>query len=637
MFKQARVNSWYFWLFFLIGVFFILYQALASQPIVQTSNGLLVFNINEDVSVALNVSINNTENGQVGNITQVNITVTSIGAGNGSFSTPSGYNFTVNTNGTSGRTLGTGAGNHTFVNTSNVLSWTNTSYFVVNGSIGNLLEFFFFNVTFTIPGNYTLQVLSMNASGGVNQTNLTVQVNDTTFPLITMQNSTNGVFDNSSNLSVNAIFINVTITELNESNITFILFNTSTNVNTTTFTNIGNRSLNVTGLFDGNFTYNVTVVDLANNRNTTETRTVVLDTTRPLISLGNTTHNVLANDTNISVNWIFINTTSVTEINEKNITFRLSNTSGLVNATTFTVRTRSLNITGLGDGNYTYNVTICDIANNCNTTAIQSIRLDTNAPPAPSFSCTPSTVRVNEVVTCTCAGANDAVSGLNRSFGSNGFLFTSNPSTVFTGTFTESCTVKDMAGNQNSSTTTYVVNIALGGGTGGGGGGAATSGNTYLVNTEQSKTGFTREVGANDGFKVTVSSDSSQHTVTISQITADSKVKVIIQSEPIEVLLGIGETKKVDVNKDKIYDISVTLHSISNGKAKVTVKTIQEPAPAQETGAVSEPVTEKKIEETAEVVESTKVSSSKTMIWIIGIIVLLVLVVIIVMKTRRHR
>ena len=722
-----RVVDGVFFLFFIISIFALLYITLASQPFVTTSEGLIVFNINEDVSVPLNVSINNTHDGVVGNITQINITITNPGLA----SAPAGFSFTANTNGTSGRTLGTGAGNHSFVNTSNVLSWTNTSYFVVNGSNGSFVEFFFFNATFTTPGNYTMQVLSMNASGGVNQTNLTVQVNDTTFPLITMQNSTQGVFDNSSNLSVNAIFINVTITENNISNVTFRLHNATAVVNLTNFSDTTVRTLNITGLADGNYTYNVTTADLANNRNSSETRnvlidttfpisvnfgnstqnvfdnssnvsagaifmnftfteinvrnvtfrlhnatasvnvttfdgrgtttlnvtgladgnytynitvtdivnnvnssatrTVVLDTTIPLLSLGNETHNVKINDTNVSANAIFINLTSVTEINIRNVTFRLHNATASVNVTIFTGGgTTSLNITGLADGNYSYNATICDIAHNCNVTATQTARLDNQAPSTPSLSCTPTNVRQNDVITCTCSGGADATVGINRSSGTNGYSFTINPSTGFTGVFTTSCSIKDLVGLASSSSVSYTVSHALTGSSGGSGGGAS-AGATYVVREEQSVAGFTKEMSVSDRFKVTTS-DNTPHTVTVSQITSDNKIKITIQSEPIEVLLGIGETKRVDVNNDRIYDISVTLHSINNGQAKVTVKTIHELIPQEETGAVSEPITEEIKEEISEVVEEKK---SRALIWIVGIVVLAIIIFVVVLRKRK--
>ena len=74
--------------------------------------------------------------------------------------------------------------------------------------------------------------------------------------------------------------MNVTVTEINEKNITFFLYNTTGLVNRTEFTN-ANRTINFTGLVDNLYYYNVTLFDFAGNSNNTETRTVTLDTLRP--------------------------------------------------------------------------------------------------------------------------------------------------------------------------------------------------------------------------------------------------------------------------------------------------------------------------------------------------------------------
>ena len=94
-----------------------------------------------------------------------------------------------------------------------------------------------------------------------------------------------------SNLSQNYIITNVFVTEINEANITFLLYNESEQINKSTFTNVV-RSINWSNLSDGNYTYNVTIVDLASNKNTTATYWITLDTTNPngtLISPANET------------------------------------------------------------------------------------------------------------------------------------------------------------------------------------------------------------------------------------------------------------------------------------------------------------------------------------------------------------
>ncbi len=90
--------------------------------------------------------------------------------------------------------------------------------------------------------------------------------------------------NNSTNFSRNWIYVNVSITETNEANITFTLYNLTSLVNTTTFTT-QQRKINFTELTDGTYYYNVSITDILNNRNSTRTRTITLDTTPPNINL----------------------------------------------------------------------------------------------------------------------------------------------------------------------------------------------------------------------------------------------------------------------------------------------------------------------------------------------------------------
>jgi hypothetical protein len=128
---------------------------------------------------------------------------------------------------------------------------------------------------------------------------------------------------------------------------------------------------NKTGLADGNHTYNVTICDLANNCNSTETRLINLDNSNPSIQYDSLT----ASDNSYrSQDYIEINV-SYTESYFANITWNINGTE-YVNTT----RVYEWNATGLSDGNYDYNVTLCDIVNNCNSTETRTIILDTKFP-----------------------------------------------------------------------------------------------------------------------------------------------------------------------------------------------------------------------------------------------------------------
>ena len=104
---------------------------------------------------------------------------------------------------------------------------------------------------------------------------------DNTPPIISFTSPTQ-----SSGVSINKNWIaaNVSITEANLANFTYKLYNTTSPLNTTTYTSYPN-SINWTNLIDGVYYYNVTVFDLAGNSNFTETRNITIDTTPPTVSL----------------------------------------------------------------------------------------------------------------------------------------------------------------------------------------------------------------------------------------------------------------------------------------------------------------------------------------------------------------
>ncbi len=179
-------------------------------------------------------------------------------------------------------------------NLTNVSLWADFSgNFVINqtnssGTNGDYL----FNVTGIADGNYIWAVQACDSSNNCNISQNRSLTVDNTFPLVDYGIGT----ENSNvNFSRNWIYANVTVTEANEINITFKLFNTSSLYNGTTYTNLA-RTINWTSVPDGLYAYNVTIADVANNVNTTATRTITLDTTAPLITAGT------ANVTNLSLN-----------------------------------------------------------------------------------------------------------------------------------------------------------------------------------------------------------------------------------------------------------------------------------------------------------------------------------------------
>lgn len=214
--------------------------------------------------------------------------------------------------------------------------------------------------------------------------------------------------------------------------------------------------------------FSISVIHAANL-----SRFIYVDGTKPIVYSQNFTGGVSSNaNLSSNVNGLYYINASIVDalIGVQTVFFNITNSTGHQNATLTATREAStnyysaqLNTSHFPDG--MYNITIFandSVGNLNNSAAIINLRFDDTAPTI-SFSCSPNPVEKDETITCSCSGS-DATSGVNNSYGSNGFLFAANPSTSNTGTnFEVGCSSKDNAGNINSVTTIYSVTSNGGG------------------------------------------------------------------------------------------------------------------------------------------------------------------------------
>ena len=281
-----------------------------------------------------------------------------------------------------------------------------------------------------------------------------------------------------------------------------------------------------------------------------------MDITYPTIDYG---HGTATNNSDVSRNWIYVNV-SVTEINEDTITFNLYNTS-LVNSTSFTDSTRIINWTNLVEGVYHYNVTINDTSNNENSTDTRIITLD-NTAPTPTFSCSPTSVRTGQTITCSCTATDNVDS-------SPSVLYTANPLTSSTGTFTTTCTATDDAGNSATSSISYIVSSSSSGGGG--------SPPTHKPTQKQMQESYEKTLRKNHKIKFDFKNET--HLIKMNKIIDDKTIEITISSEPITFNLSLSEIKKVNLDNDSYYDLKIFLKDIRGVYADLVVKLISEEIP----------------------------------------------------------
>jgi len=449
---------------------------------------------------------------------------------------------------------------------------------------------------------WNLYNITVNNTGAVNIGNIT-HVNITipsTFVLDATSNTTNST-STFSNTTTVLSWTNTTAASfvINGTKKRWFAFN-ATAATPGTY-NITITYKNVTGIFN---TQNNITVTVNNVNNPTYTTSAIAN-------------NTITNDTSqtFSCNATYPNTIAITALN---LTF-WNYSSGAIyasNKTTIIGQTNSTNWTHTlsVDGNYTWNCLANDTFNNKDwATGNRTIVIDSVVPTAPLYSCDDSSPTIGAQITCTCSGSTDATSGINTSYGSSGYSYTIHPATDVYGTFSLTCRVRDNAGNVNTATTSYT--IASGGSFSSGGGSSSTWKSTVILNNNQFEEGYTKSLATKQRMKFSVGGKT--HHVGVKEITT-STVKIEVASAPQEATLSVGDERKFDVTDDDYYDLYVKLNSINDGKADLTIKSINEKI-------IVDTIEEEEEEDAAAIAEGEKVGSNNLWIWIIVIIVILII------------
>lgn len=313
-------------LFLVLWVLILGGFALAAH-VVRTSSNSLEFSVNEDVPFLYNLSVNNTDLGEISNITQVNITL------------PGGCSAISNSFSSSVSAY--------FGNNSNTLSWTNISPYLINGSGGAEMTYFAFSASIDTPGEYNLTVVTVNSTNVI-RTNISVRVNDTTAPNI---NFVLPGYNQSINISSNEIVFNVTLTD----NVGVVWVNVSLYNGTGNLVNFTSYLysfyINYSNLTNSNYTLNISVGDAAGNVNST-IRRATLDSEPPILSISKTS----STETTIGIRVLIGDLSGAREacsVNRSGPTISGAGNTQIINESGLTC-----------DTYYVYNITCLDYAGN---------------------------------------------------------------------------------------------------------------------------------------------------------------------------------------------------------------------------------------------------------------------------------
>lgn len=571
----------------------------------------------------------------------------------------SALNFTLNISGSLTFVNGTNTTNSGafFSNSSNSsVRFSNQGIAIVTHGSSNV---FSFNVSTLTNGAYTLNLSYYDTSSILNTStvfNLTV---DTTLPLLAYNASTaggSGVLSGNATFPDTTINVNVTASDTNLANLTFILYTGATETaeyaraNFTlagVSTTAAGYGVNWTGLANGVYNFTVIATDLANNQNTSARRRITLDTTGPVATFiaplnGTSVTNGLyllqasAADTYSNVTLASFN---ITYKNASGSWIQNDSYTATTNVTSLGVNwsSTSVNISKYLEGMYRIYIHINDSLNNANNTAVSTLYIDRTAPTTARInliSAAQTYVLFNVTVADATSGFNNAcnvtrsqITSITNVTSQGNYLVQNVTDSGLTCATTYNYTIvcNDSAGNvasiNSTSITTTACDATTSSSSGGGGSSSATP--SELV------TGFTKSLYA--GEVVTFKSGNDSHLFILLGVKNDS-VSIQVSSTTQKATLAVGEEKKFDLNADGTYDIAVKLASIdASNKATVTLRSISEVINA----APTQPATEET--PVGEAVESVTSGSLFSSIWFwIVVVVIIAIIVYIVVSVRRR-
>jgi len=224
---------------------------------IRTGDGLTAYNetVVEDVTHLYNITVNNTDT--TANITIVNITL------------PSSFWFLNESN-------GTGQPDPTFTNSTYNLMWTNETGFIINFT----LHSFWFNATATTPGVFNISVGTYNNTAW-QYSNISVVVNDTTAPTVTLQEPVNAT--SSTKSDYNFTFNVTDVLTVSDCYLIFgdVIWANFTSPSKTVVNGLYNESL------DGGF-WSVNCTDNSGNIGASEVRTIKIKAITSSVGSGST-------------------------------------------------------------------------------------------------------------------------------------------------------------------------------------------------------------------------------------------------------------------------------------------------------------------------------------------------------------
>ncbi|MBT3397748.1 S8 family serine peptidase [archaeon] len=142
----------------------------------------------------------------------------------------------------------------------------------------------------------------------------------------------------------------------------------------------------------------------------------------------------------------------------------------------------------------------------------------------------------------------------------------------------------DLSGNCETSSNNFTTSspAVVTPSTGGGGGGGtdtvtAADNGVFNVTSAEVSAGYTQTLGKDEKVNFSIfDAEGGRHLLIVNAVGIDH-VNLTIESDPINLTLGIGQSAKLNLTSPVYYDLLVKLNRIVNGEAELMIQLINEP------------------------------------------------------------
>ena len=177
-----------------------------------------------------------------------------------------------------------------------------------------------------------------------------------------------------------------------------------------------------------------------------------------------------------------------------------------------------------------------------------------------------------------CSVYVDGTGTINSSFVNKSQTNTITTSGLSVGSHSAYVNCSDLAGNfGNSSVISFNINSPpIQSQSGGGGGGGGPTYKTYVVSENITSSGYTKELTKDDRISFEIFDEKAEkHTLSVDSVGSNF-VNLTIRSNATNILLGIGQSIKLNLTSPDYYNLYIKLNRIVDKKAELTIQTIHD-------------------------------------------------------------